>query len=98
MKVMLVCAGGMSTGILMKKMEKWAEDTHTPLVVKAYGVSSYEESYKDYDCILIGPQISYKLKEIKSNVTIPVAQIDSMDYAMGNVTNIMNQVDRLIRP
>ena len=25
-KVLLICAGGMSTGILMKKMEKYAED------------------------------------------------------------------------
>ena len=97
MKIMLVCAGGMSTGILMKKMEKWAEEKEIDLEVKAYGVQNYEEAYQDYDCILVGPQISYKLAEIKSKVNIPVDQIQSFDYAIGNVDNIMKQVDALLK-
>lgn len=97
MKIMLVCAGGMSTGILMKKMEKWAEEKGIELEVKAYGVQSYEDEYQNYDCILIGPQISYKADEIKSKVNIPVDQIQSFDYAIGNVDNIMKQVDALLK-
>lgn len=97
MKIMLICAGGMSTGMLMKKMEKWAVDKGIELVVKAYGVQSYEEEFQQYDCILIGPQISYKVEEIKSKVNIPVDQIQSFDYAIGNVDNIMKQVDALLK-
>lgn len=97
MKIMLVCAGGMSTGILMKKMEKWAVSKDIDLEVKAYGVGTYEEKYQDYDCILVGPQISYKLDEIKGKVNIPVDQIASFDYAVGNVDNIMKQVDLLLK-
>ena len=33
-KVLLICAGGMSTGILMKKMEKYAEDKGIELKVR----------------------------------------------------------------
>jgi len=96
MKIMLVCAGGMSTGILMNKMGKWAKERALELEVKAYGVGDYEQYYKDYQCILLGPQISYKEKEIKKIVgDMPVAQIASMDYALGNVDNIMKQVDQL---
>lgn len=29
-KVLLICAGGMSTGILMRKMEKYAEEQEFP--------------------------------------------------------------------
>lgn len=92
---MLVCAGGMSTGILMKKMEKWGEDKQRSLDVLAFGLQAYEQSYQEYDCILVGPQIAYKLDEIKSKVNIPVTQIESFDYAIGNVDNIMKQVDAL---
>lgn len=95
MKIMLVCAGGMSTGILMKKMEKWGEDKQRSLDVLAFGLQAYEQSYQEYDCILVGPQIAYKLDEIKSKVNIPVTQIESFDYAIGNVDNIMKQVDAL---
>lgn len=96
MKIMLVCAGGMSTGILMNKMKKWAEANGKELDVKAYGVGEYEQSYKNYDCILLGPQISYKEKIIKEVVgDMPVAQIASMDYALGNVENIMKQVKQM---
>jgi len=96
MKIMLVCAGGMSTGILMNKMRKWAGARGLELEVKAYGVGDYEQYYKDYQCILLGPQISYKENEIKATVgDMPVAQIASMDYALGNVDNIMKQVDKM---
>ena len=51
-KVLLICAGGMSTGILMKKMEKYAEDKGIELKIDAVGMSAYEDSYKNYDVIL----------------------------------------------
>jgi len=97
MKIMLICAGGVSTGMLMKKMEKWAQEKDISFEVKAYGINSYEEKYKDYDCILLGPQIAYKLEEIKNTVDIPVDQIAPLDYAMGNVDSVMKLVDRLLQ-
>ena len=42
MKIMLVCAGGMSTSILMKKMEKWGVEKGRELEVKAFVLSEYE--------------------------------------------------------
>lgn len=96
MKIMLICAGGMSTSILMKKMEKWGLEKNRPLEVKAFGLSEYEENWKGYDIVLLGPQISYKATEIQNNISIQVSQIQSFDYAVGNVENIMKQVDALL--
>ena len=97
MKIMLICAGGMSTSILMKKMEKWGQDNNVDLEVEAYGLSSYEDNFSGYDCALLGPQISYKFDEIKGKINIPMEQIASYDYAIGNVENIMKQVDTLLK-
>lgn len=97
MKIMLICAGGMSTSILMKKMEKWGQDKGIDLKVDAYGLSAYEDHFREYDVALLGPQVSYKLNEIKAKITIPVDQIASFDYAIGNVDNIMKQVDVLLK-
>ena len=96
-KVLLICAGGMSTGILMKKMEKYATEQGIQLKIEAIGMSAYEEVYKDYDVILLGPQVSYKKAEIEEATQKPIAVIAAYDYAVGNVTNIMKQVDELYR-
>lgn len=97
MNIMLICAGGMSTGILMKKMTKWGDEKGRPINVKAYGILGFESEVDQYDVLLIGPQISYKLNDIKNSVDKPVAQIASFDYAIGNVDNIMKSVDELLK-
>ena len=52
-KVLLICAGGMSTGILMRKMEKYAEEQGISLKIEAVGMSAYEDVYKNYDVIIV---------------------------------------------
>lgn len=89
MKILLICGAGMSTSVLMKKMEKWCAENGEELTIKAVGSSSYENIWREYDCILIGPQIAYRLDSIKADVDIPVTQIPSVDYALGNSANIM---------
>ena len=37
MKILLVCAGGFSTSILMKKVRKWAEANGQDVTIDAYG-------------------------------------------------------------
>lgn len=96
-KILLICAGGMSTGILMKKMEKYAEEQGINLKIDAVGMSAYEDMYKDYEVILLGPQVSYKKAEIEEITQMPIAVIAAYDYAIGNVANIMKQVDELYK-
>lgn len=95
MKVLLICAGGMSTSILMKKMEKYAESKGTTLEIVAIGASDVEEHYKDFDVILLGPQISYKKDDIAALTGKPVAVIAPMDYALGNAENIFQQIGKI---
>ena len=81
MKILLICAAGMSTSILMKKMEQYTNDQGIDLDIKA-----------DYDVILLGPQVSYKLDSVKETVSKPVATIPAMDYAMGDCKNIFQLI------
>ena len=91
----MICAGGMSTGILMKKLVKFAEEQGTELQIDAVGLSSYEEECDEYEVILLGPQVSYKKDEISQIVKKPIAVIAPYDYAVGNAANIMKQIDDL---
>lgn len=94
-KILLICAGGMSTSLLMKKMEKYAKEKGIALKIQAVGMSDYEDVYKEYDVILLGPQVSYKKAEITDTTKMPLAVIAAYDYAIGNAENIFKQVDVL---
>lgn len=89
MKILLLCAGGMSTSILMKKMESYWKEEGEELEIKAAGLGEYEDNYKEFDIIMVGPQVAYRLKEIKENTGLPCDTIPSFDYAVANCPNIM---------
>jgi cellobiose PTS system EIIB component len=96
MKVLLVCASGASTSILMKKMKKYAEEKGFLLDIIAKGIGDYQDYYKDFDIILLGPQMSYKKTDIMNVTKMPLDVIAPYDYAIGNVENIFKQIDTLL--
>ncbi len=96
MKILLVCAGGMSTGLLMKKMRTYWEEQGIELEINAVGLSEYKDVYSKYDIIMVGPQVGYQLKTIKEVTGKPADVIQSFDYAVGNCPNIMKQAQKLM--
>lgn len=98
MKVLLVCAAGMSTSMLMKKMESYATENGIDLQVAARSFSELKDPKADgYDCILVGPQISYqKDKVVKKANGLPVEVIPMKDYGRQNCPAIFELIDSLI--
>lgn len=95
MKVMLVCTAGMSTSLVMKKIESYAKANQKEISLIAYPLQEYQEHVGEYDLMLLGPQISYRLSEIQKQVSIPVMVIDGLDYALGNAANIMKMIESI---
>ena len=95
MKILLVCAGGMSTGLLMKKMEAYWAQQGKELKITAVGLGEYEDVCKDYDIIMVGPQVGYRMAQIKADTGMPCDTIPSFDYAIGNCPNIMKLAEKL---
>lgn len=96
MKVLLVCAAGMSTSLLTTNMRKngAADD-----VVDAVPVSELEANIDKYDVVLLGPQIRFKLKDVEK-VAAPrgkkVAVIDMRSYGMMDGKAAMDQARKLL--
>ncbi len=63
MKVLLVCAAGMSTSLLVANMRKFAgkED-----VIEAKSASELPKSVGNYEVVLVGPQIRHEFGKIKA--------------------------------
>jgi len=94
-KILLICAGGMSTSILTKKLEKYAAEHGIELEILARGMNEYDDVYQRFDVILLGPQVSYQKTSIENDTHKPVAVIAPYDYAVGNAENIFKQVAKL---
>ena len=104
MNICLFCAGGMSTGLLVKNMEKYIHEHNLNHTVSAHGVGSVEYYAKDADIILLGPQIHYKLNQVREQVKDkPIIVIDTKTYGMLNGEKLMKEIielmeDQMIKP
>lgn len=99
MKLLLICAGGMSTSMLIKKLEKYAaENGIEEFACEAHGVAEFPELYKDWDVTLYGPQISNRADYLKGvcGADYPIGKIEPADYAIGNAPNIFKQINKLL--
>lgn len=73
MKVLLICAGGMSSSILMRKMREYAAaQGMDDFEIEATGLGGYKKLWPNYDCILMGPQVGYRKDFVAKDVDIPV--------------------------
>ena len=64
-KITLVCAGGFSTSLLVTKMEQAAKEKGLEVVIRATAQSKFKEFENDTDVLLLGPQVSYLVDELK---------------------------------
>ncbi len=82
-KIMLCCAAGMSTSMLVQKMKAEAAKRSLDVVIAAYPVAEIESRLADADVVLLGPQVQFELQrlsELSAPLGKPVAVIDMMDY------------------
>lgn len=99
--IMLACAGGLSTSLLVKNMEQVA--TKRKIEAKIWAVPEVnvirEYNKKACDILLLGPQIRYRYNEIKESFKdkIPVIMIDPLVYGMMDGEKMLDQVLTLLK-
>ncbi len=88
--ILLVCSAGMSTSLLVTKMEAAAKEMGDTVKIFALPFSEAETVLEEVDCILLGPQVRFqkaaieKMAKGRKNGAIPVAVIDMRDYGTMN--------------
>ncbi|PLS31458.1 PTS sugar transporter subunit IIB [Bifidobacterium margollesii] len=91
MKIVLCCSDGMSTSILVKKMQDAAAERGMDADISAMPVSTLETNAQDADVILLGPQVRYMLKDVKKEFPAkPVEVIAPQDYGMARGSNVLD--------
>lgn len=100
-KILLSCAGGFSTSLLVNKMKDAAKSEGKEYEIKAVAADTIEDVVKKDkpDCLLLGPQIQYminNLKPIADKNDIPMAVIGMQDYGMMNGEAVLKQAESLM--
>lgn len=80
-KIILLCAGGMSTSLLVAKMKEEAQKDGYACEISAHSTAEAVKVGKDADLILLGPQVRFSLGKVKSQCPgVPVEAIDMRLY------------------
>ena len=96
MKVLVVCNAGMSSSILVKKMEDYAASQGEELVIKAVSSAAAEDEAGEWDVCLVGPQLMHAVDEIAEAVEVPTAAVDMRVYAMADGEAALKQAKGLL--
>lgn len=88
-KIMLCCNAGMSTSLLVQKMQKYVVEEGYEIEIEAYSMGEGLDRVSEADCILLGPQIGYGKKEYEAATDKPVDVIPMVDYGRMNASKIV---------
>jgi cellobiose PTS system EIIB component len=97
-KVVLVCAAGMSSSLLEEKIRQAASDSGRAMELKAVDattMSMWDYDKDTMDVILVAPQVRFKKRGIITQAEphgVVVEDIDTIAYGMVDGEKIFNQV------
>ncbi len=100
--IMLVCSAGMSTSLLVTKMQKAAEDKGLDadiFAVSATDADNHLET-KQVDVLLLGPQVRFMKAQFEQKLApmgIPSDVINMADYGMMNGEKVLAQAESLMK-
>lgn len=90
--ITLVCAAGMSTSMLMARMQECAKKQGIEAKIIAMSEAKFEEYDEPTEVLLLGPQIAYLEDDMKEKYEpkgIKVAVIDMMAYGTMNGEKVL---------
>ena len=96
-RIMVLCASGMSSGLIVDSIKEHAADFGVETVIQCSPSLRYRQlDYSDLDIILIAPQIKSQTRDIMAyvadqNVDIPYLNIQMKEYGLVKGREILGQ-------
>lgn len=93
MNIILCCGAGMSTSLLVTKMQKSAEMRGLDATIWSMSADEVKREMNKADIVLLGPQVRYLLTDLAKageEQNIPVDIINPTDYGMMKGENVLN--------
>lgn len=97
-KILLACNAGMSTSLLVLRMQEAAKAKGIEATIEAKGVTEAESVIHEWDIVMLGPQVRHQIKLLTkaSGGATPVKVINMRDYGLMNGENVLNDAIKTI--
>lgn len=89
-KILLCCNAGMSTSLLVQKMQTEASARNLDVEIEARPMNEALDHMEDADIVLLGPQIAYAKADYEKATDKPVEVIPMVDYGRMNAAGIID--------
>ena len=97
--IVLCCAAGMSTSMLVQRMKDAAQKKGIEVSIKALPVAEFKDNLNEADIILLGPQVKYEQAKLQAQADPlgkKVAVIDMMDYGTMRGDRVLDKAIQLM--
>lgn len=99
--IMLVCAAGMSTSLLVSKMQKAAQAQGLDAEIFAVSAQEADDNLKkkSIDALLLGPQVKFMEKQFQGKLAgsdTKLGVINMQDYGMMNGEKVLKYAQDLM--
>ena len=97
--ILLVCNAGMSTSLLVNKMNEAAKGMGVEVNIKALPVAECKNVIDTVDIVLLGPQVRFQKPQVDALVggRVPVEVIDMRLYGTMNGKAVLERALELIK-
>lgn len=96
--ILLICSAGMSTSLLVTRMQKAAQEQGIEAKIWAMGATEAKSHLEEADIILLGPQVRFMKAEISKKTTKPVEVIDMSAYGTMNGEKVLASALQALNP
>jgi cellobiose PTS system EIIB component len=98
MNIMLACCAGMSTSLVVGKMEEAAKAQGKDYKIWAVEQGQVANELGNFDVLLLGPQVRHMLRKLTKTVDgkAPVAVIDPVAYGRCDGAAVLKQAEDLV--
>lgn len=97
-KILLVCSAGMSTSMLVKKMQETADKENKDYEIEALALSEAESKIDEVDVILLGPQVRFQKAQVEkiADGKVPIDVIGMQQYGMMDGEGVLKHAESLM--
>ncbi|CAM4171639.1 PTS sugar transporter subunit IIB [Erysipelothrix inopinata] len=96
-KIVLLCSAGMSTSILVTKMQEAAAAQGYEVEISAHSVSEAARVGANADIVLLGPQVRFNLSTVQKQLPEkPIQVIDMRAYGTMNGEAVIAEVKKTL--
>lgn len=100
LNIVLVCSAGMSTSLLVSKMNKVAKEKGLDVNVIAIAEADVKNNMDKVDIMLLGPQVRYllpKMREMMEVKGVPVDIVDTVSYGTMDGEKVLEQALSMVK-